>query len=739
MTQNQHPPADRLTRATFELRGAVIPAGPAPDLVAATLIALQANRAMQQPEADIRNVARRNLIGRLSRICGVAALLMLLMFGLYLLQGERRGAAFAAVLQKIEQADSVSLHQRQKLGSQTEITVSVLMQGDAVRLEFPDSQVIVYDLEKKAGVDATPFGRQIDFHQFELSDDIVGKIPNLLQALRTSRNHQAERLGAETIGGRRQEIFRLKQFHPLVSVGGQDLKLWADADTGLPSKIEVRWFDPGSQIESYIVMEDFQWNAPLAPDLFDIQRPNVDCLKPALSRESPINTARHVLPASQHEVTLRGQVLNPAGLPQPEAKIYASGMEITRTWTSPPILLATTDALGRFEAKLHLPRPEVLEHVILTATHRRWGIVGTSLKVVKQLEKISIQFVPPGDPIMGRIVAADGKAVSGAKVHLDRLTGPVKKGAATVAANLAVVEPVMTDADGRFTFQNLGAERIATLEIAGRGLERAQFQVSTSAKPQEGPKVLPPHFEFVGTAGRTIKGRVFDRESKAPIQHVQITISNARGRVVTDANGQFEFPGAPRRDKYGVMAVPFQDQPYLIGSQSVTNAEGSDPLTVELGLTRGIVFSAQVLDAETGRPVQAQVAYYPLYPNAHVQPAIGYEAAGGGGAVNEAYTFWSDSFTIAILPGPGAVCVRATETDRYSPTRVNPADFFKNNEYGQDKQSLARSNLLLTQESQVGNVAMLYQDQYHAIILVNPKPGEVLEKQEIRLQPRKPR
>ncbi|MDB5387326.1 MAG: BlaR1 peptidase [Planctomycetaceae bacterium] len=742
-SHSEQMPADRLERATAALRDAPLTVGPVPDLMASTLAALLARSVAEDITIRARAENRQRFLGRLLRYCGTTVAVMLLMFVLYSFLGDRGdSAAFAAVLQKIKQAQSVSLQQRQKLGEQPEIKAHVLMQAEAVRIEFPDTQVVVYDLAKKAGVDATPFEKRIDFHQFELSDEIVKKVPNLLQALRTSRQKQAERLGDETVNGRRQEIYRLKQFHPFIGVDGQDLKLWADAETGLPSKIDVRWIDQTNQLESYIVMEDFKWNTNLDPGLFDLKQPNVDCLKPALSRSIPINTAKHILPAGTQELKLSGRVLNPAGEPQSGAKIYASGMELTQNWTSPTSPGVTTDARGRFEITIKLPHPEAIERVYLTATHPGMGIVGTTLQSFEKLDAISLQFVTPGELIQGRITDSTGKPVSAAKVRLVGLTQQFKTGLATIAASLDVVTPTVTDSDGRFVLQDLGPERVATLEIEASEIERTQLRVSTSSNAKVGnaklgAMVLSPQFEHKCGSARTIRGRVFDVNSSAPISDVQITISKAIGRVITDANGQFEFQGAPKLDKYGVMAVPFQNQPYLIGSRSVSDSDDSKPVTVDIGLTRGIAFSGRVLDAETGRPVQSQVAYFPLYPNPQVKPEMGYSAAGGGGAISEAYTFWGDSFTIAVLPGPGAICIQTSEKRRYVPVRVDPLDFFKNNEYGGDKKSLTRSNFLLTQDPKAGQVSMLVQDQYNAIILVNPKPGDSAMNQEIRLQPRK--
>jgi hypothetical protein len=740
------PPIDRLDLATDALRTTSIPAGPAPDLMAATIAALQAQSQLQTTDI-VRFQERRKLMFRIARYSGVTSAMILLLCVLgWFLTDHSSAMAFADVLRKIQNADSVTLQQRQKIGQQPEITVKVLMQGAAVRLEFAETQVAVYDLSKKRGVDATPFQKRIDIHRFDLTDNQVKHIPNLLEALQTSKEKSAERLGEEIIAGRKQEIFRLEKFHPLIGAGDAKLKLWSDAETGLPSKIEARWKDQPDGPESYVIMESFKWNGKLDPSLFDLDKPNVECLKPALSRVIPVNRPKHVLPVGAHEVSLSGQVVDPKGQAQAGVKVYASGFEITKDWTSSPVVLATTDAQGRFSASLKLMYPEAIEGVVLSATHEPNGLAGIQLNTVEKLNEITLRLIPAGTPIQGRVIDAAGKAVSDVTVQaislteLPRTLGLVQtaqKSPEYVKAHVKLIAPVKADAEGRFTLAGLGQDRIATLEIEGKGIARAQVQVATAVEAKS-DKILGPVFEYQAKPGRTIQGRVIDAETKAPLKDVQITILEATGLFFTDADGKFEFSGAPILEKYGVIALPARRQPYLIGSQSVASTANAQSVTVELQLHQGILFSGRIVDDETGLSVRTQIGYFPLYPNPNLKADMGYGAAGGGGATSEAHTFWGDSFSIVILPGPGALGIRALAENRYENVRVNPFDFFKQGEYGGDQPpQLSRSNLLWKQELAPRSASGLLQDQYNSIILLNPKAGQGPIEQIIRLKPRK--
>jgi hypothetical protein len=64
----------------------------------------------------------------------------------------------------------------------------------------------------------------------------------------------------------------------------------------------------------------------------------------------------------------------------------------------------------------------------------------------------------------------------------------------------------------------------------------------------------------------------------------------------------------------------------------VADTIGLGPLTADLELVRGIPFRGKVIDRATGKVVDAQVNYYPLYPNPNVREAPGYGPANGLGA-----------------------------------------------------------------------------------------------------------
>ena len=78
---------------------------------------------------------------------------------------------------------------------------------------------------------------------------------------------KVDRLGAKTIDGRPAEGFRIQQ-------GGTETKIWADAKTMLPVRLEQRMSIPSMSLEVYTEMTDFQVDAKLDESLFSVDMPD---------------------------------------------------------------------------------------------------------------------------------------------------------------------------------------------------------------------------------------------------------------------------------------------------------------------------------------------------------------------------------------------------------------------------------------------------------------------------------
>jgi hypothetical protein len=91
-----------------------------------------------------------------------------------------------------------------------------------------------------------------------------------ITAAQRGKGLTVERLGRETIDGRRTEVFRMMYDNPTMKFS-METKIWADVKTSLPVRVErVGRGDP----EFHGVMTDFRVGVDLDPALFSVDVPN---------------------------------------------------------------------------------------------------------------------------------------------------------------------------------------------------------------------------------------------------------------------------------------------------------------------------------------------------------------------------------------------------------------------------------------------------------------------------------
>jgi hypothetical protein len=163
--------------------------------------------------------------------------------------------------------------------------------------------------------------------------------------------------------------------------------------------------------------------------------------------------------------------------------------------------------------------------------------------------------------------------------------------------------------------------------------------------------------------------------------------------ALTDENGCFEIIGCPNSQGYLVTAEPPTGHPYFTAAACVPNRPGSDPLNVSLDLVRGLLLSGRVTDLATGHPPAATVEYYPLSSNP-LRPAV----ANRAGPVSSVRVQADGSYSLAVLPGPGVVCVAASPRDSYAVAAVD------------DRGIAAAAGVLCV-------------EKYNALSLINPGEG----------------
>src|SRR5262249_43378526 len=239
-----------------------------------------------------------------------------------------------------------------------------------------------------------------------------------------------------------------------------------------------------------------------------------------------------------------------------------------------------------------------------------------------------------------------------------------------------------TDREGRFRFRGIGAGRLVGLQLSGPGVAIATVLARTQAGPRVdvanlGNFLYPqPHgcfgadFALVTSPARPIVGVVRDRDTGRPIAGALVQTHKFAGTAIesipilstrTDAEGRYRMVGMPagRGNKLLVRCPP--DQPYLPMVSEIDTSEGEGPATLDFKVRRGLWAEGRVTDADTDRPLAADVYYYGLSSNPVVTAVPGFDF----GPPVLYQTDAAGRFRVVVLPGRGVLTV-GLHGQRYS-------------------------------------------------------------------------
>jgi RNA polymerase sigma factor (sigma-70 family) len=428
-------------------------------------------------------------------------------------------------------------------------------------------------------------------------------------------------------------------------------------------------------------------------------------------------TPQPPLAAAPESVTLSGRVLRPDGAPAVGAKLYSyhANSDAKKTGeTHSPIVRGTTDGDGRF--RIDVPKADLAtgpggDPLPIVATADGLGIDWSPVK--NPGEALTLRLVPD-QPIAGRVVDSEGRPVANATVHVrtvqttrEEKLGDYFTAVKTFGQNPAVVlnkrlyrpgdvlpSVVRTDAAGRFRIAGAGAERMTVLEfttpaiaqdviyVIGRaGFDPTPYRRNPGPKPdmprrpEPGPQLYGPSFDFVATPGKIVEGTVLTTDGQ-PIAGVRVsTTGRSVVSATSDAAGRFRLTGVRKQPSYDLMAVGDQKSAWLSQSFRVNDTEGLQPVKSDIRMVRGVVVTGRVIDPQTGTGVQAAVNFAPLPGNAYYGKGA-YESFRRPREFSVT-TAADGSFRVPVLPGPGVILCQArgnTTTDG-QPFPYLPASF----------------------------------------------------------------
>jgi RNA polymerase sigma factor (sigma-70 family) len=417
--------------------------------------------------------------------------------------------------------------------------------------------------------------------------------------------------------------------------------------------------------------------------------------------------------ASRETVELSGQVLTPDGRPAVGADLHAVCLHDSPLNDGPP--LAVTGEDGRFAC--HVPKGELARHLVverpvhLVASKDGFGMawrpafdflpveersrVGLSGRLGRGRGETTLRLVKDDAPLTGRVEDAAGRPAVGVTVRLELVWANEKNDLsgwlAAVARDqqfeathkllpLAVQGKGLgrfsatTDDEGRFRLPGVGTGRLACLQLSGPGVATATILARTQAGPRVevanlGAFLYPqPYgcfgadFTLAASAARPIVGVVRDRDTGRPVSEAVVQSHQFAGTALqavpilstrTDTEGRYRLLGMPAgRGNMLLVRCP-SDQPYLPMVGEIDTSEGEGPVTLDFKVRRGLWAEGRVTDADTGRPLAADVHYYGLSSNPHAATAVGFDFA-------PPVLYQTDAagrFRVVVLPGRGVLAV----------------------------------------------------------------------------------
>jgi RNA polymerase sigma factor (sigma-70 family) len=379
-------------------------------------------------------------------------------------------------------------------------------------------------------------------------------------------------------------------------------------------------------------------------------------------------------------IQVKGLVLGSDGKPCAGAQVFLWTNAVKRQ--ADLAVQATTGADGRFSVMVKAADRDRDAKIVVRSRDQ-----GPDWAEVARLDKggeITLRLARDDVPINGRLIDLEGQPVSGATIEVVRLEQSdlkawietAKKGVSghqqreLASAALDGPTTITTGKDGRFRLTGFGHDRVVLLRLSGANIEHCIFWVVTQAEPLRGMRVGPygtygATFTHHALPSKPIVGTVRDRATGKPLAGITVASSMYNNRYAkTDEKGQYRIVGAAKHDKYSVSAG---SAPYLNSTRmDIADTPGLEPLTVDFDLDRGIAIMGRLTDKATGKPVRGYLTFIPLADNPN---AKNYTELGKLQIIasDEAQAKGDGQFTVTAIPGPGVLCARADDEDRFLP------------------------------------------------------------------------
>ncbi len=418
------------------------------------------------------------------------------------------------------------------------------------------------------------------------------------------------------------------------------------------------------------------------------------------ARAKDLKGAQEVKP--NPATAVRGRVLDPDGKPVKGAKVYrVVNTNLDAEHAEPPRLLAESDAEGRFRAGGPFPTLAGRNNSPPLWIAAAPGFGPAVVEERARPEELTFRVVKDA-AVSGRIVNLEGRPVPGVVVRpigiamnekedLQGIVAAAESGKLPTLNNdllprqifSSVGVPglparVTTDADGRFRLTGVGRERVVELMLSGPRIESDfLFVMTREGKPFRVPdhpgaelehRVYPMTFQHVVSPPQPLVGTVRDGATGKPVAGARIDVGMGPLMIETSgADGSYRYdslPGLmfrdPREREFIVTVLPPAGEPYLPVMKRGAIGRPSEPRRLDITLTRGVWAEGKVTHKQTGKPVRAELEYYPDVKNPSLAQYLDPPSQVFANSQMFFKTKADGTFRIPVLPGRGAVGARAS-------------------------------------------------------------------------------